>query len=173
MEHLIADILDTERLSSHHSKLDYSQQNMNALCLEVVNTYFDKDSIQLNMPECVVVATVDKARLGLLLKNLLANAVKYQQQQTSVTLTSSAASVELLVCDDGKGIEEQHIPHLMEPFYRVDPARQRQTGGYGLGLYLCRVIVEAHGGSIQICSQSGRGCCVTVRLPLSINGGDV
>jgi len=55
---------------------------------------------------------------------------------------------------------------LTEPFYRTDAARLRETGGYGLGLYLCKVIAEAHGGQLQIQSEYGRGTTVIVLLPL-------
>ena len=166
MEQLIADILDMERLSTHHSALDCSQQEVGALCQHVINRYFHQEGIQFDAPPAAVVATIDEARCTLLLKNLLANAVKYQQHKTTLTLRASQEVVELTVCDDGQGIDPQHIPHLMEPFYRVDPARQRQTGGYGLGLYLCRVITEAHGGAIAITSQPAQGTCVAVTLPL-------
>jgi len=57
---------------------------------------------------------------------------------------------------------------LMEPFYRVDPSRRRETGGYGLGLYLCRMIAEAHRGKLEIESQKGQGTTVKVTLPRSV-----
>ncbi|MGB5584834.1 MAG: sensor histidine kinase [Gammaproteobacteria bacterium] len=66
----------------------------------------------------------------------------------------------------GSGIEAQHLPHLTEPFYHVDPSRQRDTGGYGLGLYLCRMIAEAHGGQLEIESAVGEGTHVLIRLPV-------
>ena len=62
---------------------------------------------------------------------------------------------------------ETEIDHLTEPFYRTDAARQRRTGGYGLGLYLCKLIVEAHSGQINFQSSSGEGTIVTVQLPVN------
>ena len=67
--------------------------------------------------------------------------------------------------DQGQGIAPEHLPYLTEPFYRVDPSRQRETGGYGLGLYLCRVIAEAHGGSLVIDSELEKGTLIRVCLP--------
>ncbi|MBL1293884.1 MAG: hypothetical protein COB61_008430 [Thiotrichales bacterium] len=61
-------------------------------------------------------------------------------------------------------ISPEHIDKLAEPFYRVDSARARQTGGYGLGLYLCRLIVEAHGGELLINSEHGIGTTVNFTL---------
>jgi len=61
----------------------------------------------------------------------------------------------------------EHVDRATEPFYRADPARCRDTGGFGLGLYLCRRIAEAHGGSLSITSELGQGTHVTLRLPAS------
>lgn len=165
MEQLIADILDAERLSNHYNSLKYSQQNINELLHEVMETHFPDEPIQWLFPEPAITAVVDKSALGVLFKNLLVNAEKYRHKNITVTLGIVDEQIQLTVCDDGDGIDEQHIPYLTEPFYRVDPARQRQTGGYGLGLYLCRVIAEAHEGTIAITSHLGRGTCVEVVLP--------
>jgi signal transduction histidine kinase len=167
MEKLINDILETERFSSHHNHLERAEQNINILCLEVIDTYFPQDSIQINLPEPEAIAFVDKSLFTLLLKNLIANAVKYQNKQTTLTVELVDGFLQIVVCDDGNGVEAKHLPHLTEPFYRVDPARQRQTGGYGLGLYLCRVISQAHDGEIHITSNLGEGTCVTARLLIS------
>ncbi|MEN8179005.1 MAG: ATP-binding protein [Pseudomonadota bacterium] len=72
----------------------------------------------------------------------------------------------LSIKDYGQGIDPQHLPQPTEAFYRVDKSRQRSTGGYGLGLYLCRVIAEAHGGELNIASEPGKGTEITVTLPL-------
>ena len=69
------------------------------------------------------------------------------------------------VVDEGEGIAPEHIDHLSEPFYRADSSRQRHTGGFGLGLYLCRLIAEAHSGTLVISSVLGEGTRVQVNLP--------
>jgi signal transduction histidine kinase len=71
------------------------------------------------------------------------------------------------VTDQGEGISEEHLKHVREPFYRVDSARQRNTGGFGLGLYLCNLIVQAHDGRLDIDSEPGKGTRVTVYLPIT------
>jgi signal transduction histidine kinase len=73
------------------------------------------------------------------------------------------------VIDHGPGIEAGDLEHITEPFYRADTARQRSTGGYGLGLYLCKLIVEAHAGHLEIQSVPGQGTRVIVRLPISLD----
>ena len=72
----------------------------------------------------------------------------------------------LEVIDQGAGIPAAEIPRLKEAFYRPDSARQRNTGGYGLGLYLCQLIVDAHGGTLSIESEPDKGTRVIVSLPI-------
>ena len=74
------------------------------------------------------------------------------------------AEIALIFHDFGSGISVEDLDHISEPFYRADSARQRSTGGYGLGLYLCQQIVQAHGGRIQIESQIDVGTTVSVFL---------
>jgi signal transduction histidine kinase len=107
----------------------------------------------------------------LLLKNLLENALRYSPATQAPVLRCCYDEQQLYLTlqDQGPGIAAEHLPHLTEPFYRVDPARQRKTGGYGLGLYLCRMIAQAHGGSLTIESVPGQGTTVTVILPLHRN----
>ena len=80
-----------------------------------------------------------------------------------VNLSENFAHLE--VEDNGEGIAEEHLLQISEPFYRADSSRQRNTGGFGLGLYLCRLIVKAHGGELIIQSQLGEGTRIKVKLP--------
>jgi signal transduction histidine kinase len=82
-------------------------------------------------------------------------------------LTARKEEVALSIRDYGSGISAEDLEHITEPFYRADSARQRSTGGYGLGLYLCHQIVQAHGGRIKITSQIDVGTTVSVFLPMS------
>lgn len=166
IESLIAEILETERLSSHHHALEKDDYRINDIVREVIRDYFIKSELNLSIPDTELTAFVDKPRIKLLLKNIIGNALQYQTQKTAVTVSTQDNNLLIQVEDDGKGIAESDLPHLTEPFYRVDPARQRQTGGYGLGLYLCRVITEAHEGTLHIDSQINKGTTVTVCLPL-------
>ena len=111
---------------------------------------------------------VDSLRFRLLLKNLLDNACHYSGEGSPIDVKTTIVdqAVELEVSDIGVGMAEHEIARLTEAFYRPDSARQRGTGGYGLGLYLCRLIAEAHGGDISIESRPGKGTRVSVSLPL-------
>lgn len=168
METLIGELIETERLSTAHHILNKSLFDPSQLIRDVVAEYFADASPQLELPDRIDMDG-DVVRIKILVKNLIDNALRHSppQQAPTVSLTREAEHIVIQVCDEGEGIAEQHLPHLTEPFYRVDPARQRQTGGFGLGLYLCRLIAEAHAGSLQIQSQAGEGTCVTVRLSLA------
>jgi heavy metal sensor kinase len=109
----------------------------------------------------------DPDSLRRLLFNLLDNAVKYTGQGGKVEVRCGGHEqlVKLTVSDTGVGIPSEHIAHIFERFYRVDPARSREAGGTGLGLAICRVIVESHGGTIELESTEGSGSKVVVELP--------
>ena len=112
------------------------------------------------------IVTLDKLRIRLLLTNLLNNAVRHGQGNpidVQVSFVNESAILEVI--DQGEGIADEHLADITEPFYRADSARQRHTGGFGLGLYLCKLIAEAHGGDIHITSELGEGTHITVRIP--------
>ncbi len=100
------------------------------------------------------------------LTNLIDNAVKASQPGQRITLCARRAGgdVVLSVIDQGRGIPAADIPRLTEPFYRVDKARSRKLGGAGLGLALCRIIAQAHGGQLQLDSEENRGTAVHLVL---------
>ena len=161
--------METERLSSRHTKLNKTKCVIKALINDVVQTWHKNAGIIIQLPEADVMLDIDSSRIKLLLKNLLDNAVTHSPENslpTEISLSLQENYATITVTDHGKGIEAQHLPNLTEPFYRVDPSRQRETGGYGLGLYLCKMIAEAHGGRLKIESNVGTGTRVVVQLPL-------
>lgn len=111
----------------------------------------------------------DRTRLAVAVRNLVDNAVKYGQEgdpPVEVTVESDVREVRVAVRDSGPGIATEEQTRVFEPFYRADPSRDRDTGGYGLGLYTCRRIVEAHGGHVSLDSKAQKGACFTIHLPL-------
>lgn len=170
MESLIEELMETERLSSRHTKLNKTTSDIETLINDIVQTWHKNAGIIIRSPETAVIIDIDSARIKLLLKNLLDNAVTHTPEDAmppEISLSLENNHVVVAVADHGQGIEAQHIPKLTEPFYRVDPSRQRDTGGYGLGLYLCKMIAQAHGGMLEIESKTGTGTRVVVKLPLS------
>ena len=109
----------------------------------------------------------DRERLREVFTNLIANGIRYNRAdgQVRIELAEKNGNVDVSVRDTGIGIPAQHLPHLFDRFYRVDPARSRKAGGSGLGLAISRWVVESHGGSITVESTEGEGTTFTVSLP--------
>jgi signal transduction histidine kinase len=168
LEHELQELLETERLESNHSKLERQLTDPNQLIDSVITEYFEATHWQRHFDVSDRSISLDVARIKLLIKNLLDNAQRHsnlQHGQMEIHSHLAEDGWNFQVSDSGAGIAEEHLRYLTEPFYRVDKARQRSTGGYGLGLYLCRVIAEAHGGYLSIQSQLGRGTQVSVYIP--------
>ncbi|MBW4966358.1 HAMP domain-containing protein [Pseudoalteromonas sp. CR1] len=116
------------------------------------------------------IVQADKTRLLQLFDNILMNAVHYAQC-TTITITAENISkkeqsfIELSIEDNGVGVESSHLAHLFEYLYRVDGARNRQEGGAGLGLSICKHIVEGHNGEIVAEKADLGGLAIIIRLP--------
>jgi len=170
MERLIADLLESEALNTRHAILRREPTDLGELVQAVIDTDFaeQRSRIGLLLPDESLEGQLDVTRVRLLVRNLVENALRYSppgDEKVQIGASRSGDHVELCVRDHGEGIPAEHLERVTEPFYRADSARSRATGGIGLGLYLCRLIAEAHGGSLQIDSQPGCGTVVTVTLP--------
>ena len=107
-----------------------------------------------------------RSRIRLLVRNLLDNALRHgaeAAQPPRIALRRAGQGVELEVRDFGPGVDAAQLERLTEPFYRTDSARQRATGGVGLGMYLCRLVAEAHGGTFTV-RNAEPGLAVSVVL---------
>ena len=121
----------------------------------------------MGRPEAIF-ANVDGEKLRTVLRNLLDNAFKYSlpdSQPIALSVSESPGGVVIRVQDDGQGIPEGQMAGIFEPFFRIDPSRSKKTGGYGLGLSMCKRIVEAHGGTLQIENNRGRGVSFILTIP--------
>lgn len=131
----------------------------------------DREGVRLetDLPETVPQLALDSDRISQVLTNLLRNAIRHTEEggrvQVRVTETTSELLVE--VADTGEGISQDQIDHVFDRFYRGDSSRSSE-GGSGLGLSIAKELVEAHGGEIQIDSDSGEGTTVSFSLPKSI-----
>ncbi|MFO7782386.1 MAG: ATP-binding protein, partial [Spirochaetia bacterium] len=117
--------------------------------------------------ECSSDAWVNASLLQQAVTNLVDNAVKYSPKGADVGIEITRSEGELLiaVADTGPGIPRRDLPRIFERFYRVDQARSRALGGTGLGLSIVKHIAQAHGGSVEVESELGRGSRFTIRLP--------
>jgi signal transduction histidine kinase len=153
MRDLITELLESERLASGHAALHTEPADLAALVRELVATQWSDARLDLQLDERIGPVPVDPMRVRLLLRNLIDNALRHSAGAPTppvVTLTRDAGLLQLSVRDFGAGVADEHLAHLAEPFYRADSARQRATGGVGLGLFLCRLVAQAHGGELRI-----------------------
>ena len=175
MEKLIADLLESERMNQGHSVLSKTPTNLKDLVDEVCEDLGATNAI--NAVDNIPNVAIDRTRIRLLLRNLIGNSLTHggpspptiAATHGSAANPASGATMDMLkisVADSGPGVDPTHIDQLTEPFYRTDESRTRSTGGFGLGLYLCKLIAEAHGGNIHIDSVRGQGTTVSVLIPV-------
>jgi signal transduction histidine kinase len=167
MRDLISDLLESERLATGHAALQTEPTELNGLIAEVVQAQFEGRGISLNLGPDVPALLLDRTRIRLLVRNLLDNALRHSVgalAPPSVSTARVGSTLRLNVRDHGPGVPEAQLPLLAQAFYRPDSARQRATGGVGLGLYLCRLVVQAHGGQMTI-RNAAPGLEVEVTLP--------
>jgi signal transduction histidine kinase len=165
---MIEDLLDASRLQAGGLTPDLSDVNLPALAdrlAERFRTQSQRHTIVVDFPEKFPVILADENRLSQLLSNLLSNAIKYSPEgEIRVSGETRPGQVIVTVSDQGPGIDAADIPYIFDRFYRSDKA-VRKTKGAGLGLYLAKAIVEAHGGRIWVDSQPGSGARVCFSLP--------
>ena len=173
MEAMIAELLEMERLRDGRG-IRRETHNLLSVIREVAEDYRKgPPGIRIVSPLQELWVDVDKDKIKTVLRNLLENAVKFgllDSRPVEIDLQQDADTVILRIRDDGPGIPQADIPNLFEPFFRVDRSRSKKTGGYGLGLSICKRIMEVHGGSIAVTNNPGRGASFALRFPNAASG---
>lgn len=170
LEDLLNVILESERLQTNEGKVNRSTFELGDVVESVLSGIGGRRqeiTIRDRLRGRRVFA--DAFLIRLLVTNLVTNALRYgRRQPVRVAMAedgAAAGTLVLQVSDRGIGIPVDQIPFMTEPFWRQDESRQRNSGGYGLGLYLCNRIVTSHDGTLEIDSAVGKGTIVTARLP--------
>jgi signal transduction histidine kinase len=172
MERLISDLLDVTRIDAGKLALRSRLSDLVEICQQAVEEQrlLSNRKIVLELSEAPVPVEVDAERIHQVLSNFLSNALKYTDAQAAVTvlLRQEDNEARVIVRDEGEGIPEEAIPHLFERFYRVDGAEVKNGSqlGLGLGLYICRAIIEMHHGQVGVESRRGQGASFWFTLPL-------
>ena len=173
MQRIVDGLLTLARADAGLLELAQDEIDLSLLMEEVGQqhlTLFASKHVRLTMEiEDGLRVIGDQDRLSRVAFNLLNNAYKHAPENTEVRFIAKAHDHEavITVSDEGPGIAPEHINNIFDRFYRSDEARDRDTGGAGLGLAICKRIIEAHDGHIEVESTPGRGTVFSFRLPLS------
>jgi signal transduction histidine kinase len=166
---LIENLLDASRLQAGALSMNLSDVDLGALARRIAERFQAQENrhrITVSFPTAFPVILADEDRLAQVLSNLISNAIKYSPTGGEVSIRGQVHPEQVVVCisDQGPGIAAGDVPYIFDRFYRASEA-SRTTKGAGLGLYLARAVVEAHGGRIWVDSTSGEGARICFSLP--------
>ncbi len=169
MSELIADMLrlsDVERGDKPQISTDVDLRKIADDVVSVLSVKAEQKHVSL-FAEGTAFAKIDKTDARELIENLASNAINYNKEngEAKIMLSEEDGKAAIAVSDTGIGIEQQHIPHLCERFYRVDKSRSRGSGGTGLGLAIVKHICMRYGATLKIESTFGQGTTVTITFP--------
>ncbi|MCB0131407.1 MAG: GAF domain-containing protein [Caldilineaceae bacterium] len=177
LESLINNLLDVSRIQASGLRLDFADVDLESLAQRVAANFRTQTSdhqIELDFPNPLPFVWGDSARLRQVLDNLVSNAIKYSPQGGAIRIGGWSEPdpakigrnrAVIYVADQGVGIPADELAHIFERFYRVDSTLRRSTDGVGLGLFLCKSIVDAHNGEIWVRSEHEKGTTFFVALP--------
>ncbi|MDQ1697495.1 MAG: two-component system, OmpR family, sensor histidine kinase SenX3 [Frankiaceae bacterium] len=171
LSRLVQELLDLSRLQGGEPLPEMTVIGVDAVVNEVVermSPMADAKQVRLVVDgESGLAVLGDAGQLAMALANLIDNAISYSAPGSRVALTAKCREdvVELVVADQGVGIAHVDLVRVFERFYRVDPARSRETGGTGLGLAIVKHVMNNHGGEVTVWSTPGVGSTFTLRLP--------
>jgi signal transduction histidine kinase len=174
IEELVAKMLTMARVESGTASAEFDDKCDLNQCisqtLAELETFAAVRQVKLavsDLPAGACTVPLGSGDCKLILSNLVMNAIQHSPAHTQVELTVALRdhATELTVQDHGDGIDPAALPHVFDRFYRGDPSRTRATGGAGLGLAICKAVIEKAGGAIKLSSNPGNGTTATVRLP--------
>lgn len=169
LERLIVDLLDTSRIETGALALDIDSVQLDEIVRKVVQRWqgIEAHTFGLCIPEIVPLVAADPYRVEQVLDNLLANVVRHTPSHTLTIVSIEVSREQLLVsvADQGPGIGDEHLAHLFDRFYQADPTAYRRRNGSGLGLYICKGIIEQHGGTIWVDLVPHGGAAFRFTLP--------
>jgi len=139
-------------------------------CVQLIHPLADPRGIRLVLNLAPAEARGDAELLNRVITNVLTNAIHYNKPKGEVRVStrSENGAAVLTVADTGQGVTPEDLPHIFERFFRADKSRSRANGRAGLGLAICKAIMDAHGGSIEVASEPGEGTAFAVHLPATV-----
>jgi len=166
---LIENLLEASRLQAGGLSINSSDVALKSIAERIAKRFqvqSDAHTIKVEFPENFPIVMGDETRLEQVLSNLLSNAIKYSPEGGEIAISGQVRPNNVIVCvsDEGSGVAPEDIPHIFDRFYRSSNAK-RTTKGAGLGLYLARAVIEAHGGRIWVDPQPGNGARICFSIP--------
>jgi signal transduction histidine kinase len=166
---LIENLLDASRLQAGGLKLNQCDLNFKDFAEKISDrfrTQEEKHTIVVDIPDSFPIIMADEDRLSQVLTNLVSNSIKYSPSGGLIQISGQVRPEQVIICvrDEGPGIAPGDVPYVFDRFYRAETA-SRTTKGAGLGLYLSRAIIEAHGGRIWVDPRPGDGARICFSLP--------
>jgi PAS domain S-box-containing protein len=178
LKNMVDNLLDASRLEAGRFEVFRRPTDLAPVLEEVARSFhalaeLTRIDFHVEIPPAVP-AVADHERIGQVVANLLSNAFKFTPKGGGVSLrvVQDQVWIHIEVTDTGPGIPEEEIPRLFQRYYRARSQASRGAPGTGLGLYISRAIVEAHGGEILVTSQPGKGATFLVRLPRAAGQGE-
>ena len=174
---LVQEIINLSRLQDSDPLQVATELQINDLVREAVDqcqTTSEARNIWVTITENADATVLgDREQLIMAIHNLIENAINYSPENTKVSVTTHIEDdiVEISVTDQGIGIPEEELERIFERFYRVDPARSRETGGTGLGLSIVKHVSTKHGGDVKVWSSPNVGSTFALRLPIYTQDG--
>lgn len=171
MARLVDELLESSRIQSGDFQLRVSSVDLAEVARQCIDAVFVPEGppVDLNVMEDMPAVVCDRARMGDAVSNLLANAVKFSPSggRVEVSVAADGDTARISVCDHGIGIQQSEMPRIFDRFTQADMSSTRSFGGFGMGLFIAKMIVEAHGGTIEATSVPGEGSTFTVELPVA------
>ena len=170
---LIGNLLDMSRIEAGTLRVEREPTDLRPIIQETAAEFrmmSGAHEITVKLPPSLPLVLADARRARQVLRNMVENAVKYSPDGGPIMVKAQVkpSEVQISVSDKGIGIEEHQLEHIFDRFYQVDSASTRRVGGSGLGLSICKAIVDAHRGRIWVESQPGSGSTFHFTLPLAL-----
>jgi two-component system sensor histidine kinase ResE len=170
---LVADLTDAARMDAGAFQLQREPVRIERIAARVIANHrvlAPRHYLSVAAAPDLPLADADPIRIEQVITNLVENAVKYSPSGGTITVRiTTDEGLTVSVIDEGAGIDPATIGHLFEPFYRADGSLERRTHGAGLGLYICRRLIESHGGHIWAESTPGAGCTFSFTVPTVVS----
>ncbi len=176
MQYLVADFLNISRIEADRplfiawETIDSNRlQRLTGNIIELQRRDAPSHNLITDIPDELPPLRADRHKLEEILTNLISNAIKFSPRGGTIQVAARAEDdfVKISVSDEGIGISDQQMPHLFQRFRRLHEAEQKRVSGTGVGLFLCKHLVEAHGGTIEVQSEPGAGSTFSFTIPIA------